>query len=98
MAWRRIDVHRAVEHGDMAVLVRYLDTGGDPEKKDAGYGAALVHWASLVSWRRATRPSLLLVMPLTSRVVSSLDRNILVSRPLRNSIIKRPTADHEQKS
>lgn len=48
MAWRRIDVHRAAERGDLAVLTRYLDAGGDPEKKDAEYGAAPAHWASLV--------------------------------------------------
>lgn len=48
MAWRRIDVHRAVERGDLAVVTRYLDAGGDPEKKDAEYGAAPLHWASLV--------------------------------------------------
>lgn len=33
----------------MAVLKRYLDSGGDPEKKDEEYGAAPVHWAALVS-------------------------------------------------
>lgn len=48
MALRRIDVHRAVERGDVAVLTRYLDAGGDPEKKDTDYGAAPLHWASLV--------------------------------------------------
>lgn len=48
MASRRIDVHRAVERGDLAVLTRYLDAGGDVEKKDTEYGAAPVHWASLV--------------------------------------------------
>lgn len=48
MAWRRIDVHRAVERGDLAVVKRYLDAGGDPEKKDEEYGAAPVHWAALV--------------------------------------------------
>ncbi|CAM9440385.1 unnamed protein product [Ectocarpus sp. 12 AP-2014] len=47
MAWRRIDVHRAVELGDLAVVKRYLDAGGDPEKKDEKYGAAPVHWAAL---------------------------------------------------
>ncbi|CAM9458289.1 unnamed protein product [Laminaria digitata] len=47
MASRRIDVHRAVERGDLAVLARYLDAGGDVEKKDTEYGAAPVHWASL---------------------------------------------------
>ncbi|CAB1102501.1 unnamed protein product [Ectocarpus sp. CCAP 1310/34] len=47
MAWRRIDVHRAVERGDLAVVKRYLDAGGDPEKKDEKYGAAPVHWAAL---------------------------------------------------
>lgn len=49
MAWRRIDVHRAAERGDIAVLERYLKAGGDPERKDSAYGAAPVHWASLVS-------------------------------------------------
>lgn len=48
MAWRRIDVHRAVERGDIAVLKRYLDAGEDVEKKDEEYGAAPVHWAALV--------------------------------------------------
>lgn len=48
MASKRIDVHRAVERGDLAVLTRYLDAGGDVEKKDTEYGAAPVHWASLV--------------------------------------------------
>ncbi|CAN0494097.1 unnamed protein product [Hapterophycus canaliculatus] len=52
MAWRRIDVHRAVERGDLAVLKRYLDAGGDAEKKDEEYGAAPVHWAALVSEER----------------------------------------------
>ncbi|CBN76492.1 conserved unknown protein [Ectocarpus siliculosus] len=47
MAWRRIDVHRAVERGDLAVVKRYLDAGGDPEQKDEEYGAAPVHWAAL---------------------------------------------------
>eukprot|EP00752_Nemacystus_decipiens_P001334 g1324.t1 len=47
MAWRRIDVHRATERGDVAVLKRYLDSGGDAEKKDKEYGAAPVHWAAL---------------------------------------------------
>ncbi|CAM9653041.1 unnamed protein product [Ectocarpus sp. 8 AP-2014] len=47
MAWRRIDVHRAVERGDLAVVKRYLDAGGDPENKDEEYGAAPVHWAAL---------------------------------------------------
>lgn len=48
MAWRRIDVHRAAERGDVAVLERYLKAGGDPERKDLKYGAAPIHWASLV--------------------------------------------------
>lgn len=48
MALRRIDVHRAVERGDIAVLKRYLDAGGDVEKRDEEYGAAPVHWAALV--------------------------------------------------
>eukprot|EP00903_Cladosiphon_okamuranus_P007179 g6971.t1 len=47
MAWRRIDIHRATERGDVAVLKRYLDSGGDAEKKDKEYGAAPVHWAAL---------------------------------------------------
>lgn len=42
-------MHRAVERGDLAVLTRYLEAGGDVEKKDTEYGAAPVHWASLVS-------------------------------------------------
>ena len=49
MTWRRIDVHRAVEQGDIAVLTRYLESGGDPDNKDGEYGAAPVHWAALVS-------------------------------------------------
>ena len=48
MVSRRIDVHRAVERGDLAVLTRYLDAGGDVEKKDTEYGAAPIHWATLV--------------------------------------------------
>lgn len=32
----------------MAVVKRYLDAGGDPEKKDEEYGASPVHWAALV--------------------------------------------------
>lgn len=31
------------------MLKRYLDSGGDAEKKDKEYGAAPVHWAALVS-------------------------------------------------
>lgn len=48
MAWRRIDVHRAAERGDVAVIERYLDTGGDVERKDSAFQATPVHWASLV--------------------------------------------------
>lgn len=55
MASKRIDVHRAVERGDLAVLTRYLDAGGDVEKKDTEYGAAPVHWASLVRRLRVHR-------------------------------------------
>ncbi|CAM9613835.1 unnamed protein product [Ectocarpus sp. 4 AP-2014] len=58
MAWRRIDVHRAVKREDLAVVKRYLDAGGDPEKKDEEYGAAPVHWAALRG--RADALSLLL--------------------------------------
>lgn len=41
-------MHRAAERGDVAVLERYLKAGGDPERKDVEYGAAPIHWASLV--------------------------------------------------
>lgn len=42
-------MHRAAERGDIPALERYLDAGGDLERRDPVYGAAPVHWASLVS-------------------------------------------------
>ncbi|CAN0029991.1 unnamed protein product [Discosporangium mesarthrocarpum] len=47
MAWRRINVHRAAERGDKAILSRYLDAGGDVELHDQDFGATPVHWACL---------------------------------------------------
>lgn len=46
------------------MLKRYLDAGGDAEKKDEEYGAAPVHWAALVSERG--RSEFLLVLMSTS--------------------------------
>jgi hypothetical protein len=53
MTYRRIDVHKAAERGDTNALRRYLDAGGDVQKRDEQFRATPLHWACLRGRREA---------------------------------------------